>query len=153
VCTAIDAVEGTFVVWDENSGVDPLAAIASSCSVPGFFPPITINGRKYIDGGMRSLTNADLAAGHDRVLILTLFEPPPDATDPRAQRMRRLLDSELKAIADAGGTPELLSPDEETKAVIGMNLMDPSLAPAAADAGYAQGTRTADRIASLWDPA
>lgn len=70
--TAIDAASGEFVVWDETSGIGADRAVASSCAVPGFFPPVSFNGRRYYDGGLRSVTNADLAAGNERVLILTL---------------------------------------------------------------------------------
>src|SRR5476649_1863474 len=62
-CTAIDSVDGSFHLWEESSGVDLGRAIASSCSVPGIYPPITIHGRRYIDGGMRSATNIDLVTG------------------------------------------------------------------------------------------
>jgi NTE family protein len=151
VCTAIDTADGTFKIWDEAANVDLARAVASSCSVPGFFPPITINGCRYMDGGMRSITNADLAAGHDRVLILTLFEPPKDSDDPRAVRVREVLDAELDAIASKGGSSVVLAPDREAQAVIGINLMDPTRARDAADAGYAQGRRVADRVAELWD--
>jgi NTE family protein len=153
VCTAIDTAGGSFTVWDGAAGVDPARAVASSCSVPGFFPPITIGGSRYMDGGLRSITNADLAAGHDRVLILTLFEPPEDSDDPRAVRVRKVLDAELDAIASKGGTSLVLAPDEQAQAVIGVNLMDPTRAKDAADAGHAQGERIARRVAELWDDA
>jgi NTE family protein len=153
MCTSIDVEDATFVAWDEARGADPSRAIASSCSVPGFFPPVTIDGRRYMDGGMRSITNADLAAGHDRVLILTLFEPPKDSTDPRAVRVRKVLDSEIDAIAAKGGSSLVLAPDAEAQSVIGVNLMDPTRAPAAAEAGYAQGQRVAGRVAELWNDA
>jgi NTE family protein len=45
-------------------------AVAASCSVPGVWPPTTIGGRRWIDGGVRSATNADLAAGYERVVVL-----------------------------------------------------------------------------------
>jgi len=151
VCTAIDTADGAFTVWDADANVDPARAVASSCSVPGFFPPITIHGRRYMDGGLRSITNADLAAGHDRVLILTLFEPPRDSDDPRAVRVRKVLDAELDQIASKGGTSLVFAPDEEAQAVIGVNLMDPTRAKDAADAGYAQGQRVAERVGELWD--
>jgi NTE family protein len=56
-CTAVDAADGSFVVWDRGAGIGLARAVASSCSVPGIFPPIAIRGRRYIDGGMRSATN------------------------------------------------------------------------------------------------
>jgi NTE family protein len=150
VCTAIDVEDGSFHAWSESSGVDPIRAIASSCSVPGFFPPITIDGHRYMDGGMRSLTNADLAAGCDRVLILTLFAPPPDATDPRALRFRGIFEREQQEIEEAGGSSLLLSPDAEAQSVMGVNLMDPTKTAEASEAGYAQGKRAADTVAAFW---
>jgi len=60
--TAVDAEDGRFVVWDRAAGVPLVAAVASSCAVPLVYPPTTIGARRYIDGGMRSGTNAELAA-------------------------------------------------------------------------------------------
>src|SRR5262249_21360124 len=40
-CTAVDAQDGSFVVWNNESGVGLTRAVASSCCVPGVFPPIT----------------------------------------------------------------------------------------------------------------
>ena len=66
-CTAVDAQNGRFVVLDRSTGTSLARGVASSCSVPGLFPPITINGRRYYDGGIRSATNFDLAEGYERV--------------------------------------------------------------------------------------
>ena len=54
------------MVFDAASDVRLLDAVGASCAVPGIWPPVTINGRRYIDGGIRSAANADLAAGCDR---------------------------------------------------------------------------------------
>src|SRR5262249_31189699 len=70
-CTAVDAESGALVVWDGGNRAPLERAVASSCAIPGLVPPITIDGRRYIDGGMRSPTNADLAEGNDRVLLLS----------------------------------------------------------------------------------
>ncbi len=72
MCTAVDALTGEFRTWGNEDGVPLSRAIASSCSVPGVYPPITINGRRYIDGGMRSGTNADLAKGYDKVVVIVV---------------------------------------------------------------------------------
>jgi NTE family protein len=149
-CTAIEARTGEFVVWDEKHRIGSDRAVASSCSVPGFFPPVTINGKRYYDGGLRSIANADMAAGHERVLILTLANPDPDSPDPRAQHARRVLDGELAVLREAGASTEVVSPDEETRSAMGMNLMDPTNALAAAEAGLLQGKREAQRIADFW---
>jgi len=150
VCTAIDCSNGAFVVWDADANVDLVRAVGSSCAVPGFFPPVTIDGKRYYDGGLRSLQNADLAAGHDRVIIVTLSDPPHDSPDPRAQRARKNLDTELAAIRDSGGEAIVVAPDDETRAVIGVQLMDPTKARAAVDAGRAQGEREAARLRDFW---
>jgi NTE family protein len=148
-CTAVDAVSGQFVVWDEASKVDLVRAVASSCAVPGIFPPITIDGRRYIDGGMRSVTNADLASGHGRVLVLSLFPSEP-GEGGGLDGFRRAFEDELAALRASGAQVEVVSPDAGARSAFGVNLMDPSVAPAAADAGRAQGERLGDALRSFW---
>ncbi len=70
VVTAVDAVTGEFVPFDRRSGVELVAAVGASCAVPGIWPPVTIDGRRFIDGGIRTTANVDLAAGHDVVVVL-----------------------------------------------------------------------------------
>ena len=61
--TAVDAASGEFVVFDAGSGVSLVDAVGASCAVPGVWPPVTVGGRRFVDGGVRSPVNADLAAG------------------------------------------------------------------------------------------
>src|SRR4029077_19401592 len=70
VITAVDAESGEPRAFDRDSGGGLIDAVAASCARPLVWPPITIGGRRYIDGGVRSATNADLAAGCDRVVVL-----------------------------------------------------------------------------------
>lgn len=147
-CTAVDALTGEFVTWDAAAGVPLNRAVASSCSVPGIYPPITINGRRYIDGGMRSGTNADLARGYDVVLVVAVTAA---AQGPMAETSRQRLESELAAIRDAGGDAILVQPDEASLRAFGINLMDFSRRAGAADAGYAQGKAEAGRVAERWN--
>jgi NTE family protein len=149
-CTAVDAVTGEFVVWDGDSGVEVERAVASSCAVPGIFPPITIKGRRYIDGGMRSGTNADLATGHDRVLLVTLIGGSRAVVESRFARMRERREQEMTSLRDAGAQIETLEPDDETAALIGFNLMDSSLVFDAVEAGIRQGKVEADRLRAFW---
>jgi NTE family protein len=152
-CTAVDAESGAFSVWDHRSGVELDRAVASSCAVPGIFPPITIHGRRYMDGGMRSGSSADLAAGHERVVLVTLMGPERQAAqgdDPRLAAMRERAAHEIEEVRRAGGTVEMVSPDASSAVVMGMNLMDASTAPAAAEAGLRQGERTADVLRQFW---
>jgi NTE family protein len=82
-CTAVDTATAEFVVWELGSAADLQHAVASSCAVPMVCPPVTIAGRRYMDGGVRSPLNADLAKGNDAVLVVsvtTLSTPAPPAS-------------------------------------------------------------------------
>jgi NTE family protein len=70
-CTATDTDTGDLVVWDQGSGVPLLHAVAASCSVPRLFPTVTINGRRYTDGGILSHLNATAAPPTDVLLVLS----------------------------------------------------------------------------------
>ena len=144
-CTAVDAQSGAFHVWNEASGVDLVRAVASSCAVPGLFPPITIDGRRYMDGGMRSGANADLAKGHRRVLIITLMG------SSRLPRMRANAEREQAALLEGGAVVvESVAPDAAAAAIMGMDLMNPALVHDAAQAGLRQGHAEAARLRELW---
>lgn len=147
-CTAVDAESGVFRMWSVREGVPLSQGIASSCAVPGVYPPITINGRRWIDGGMRSSTNADLAAGHDRVLVIAVAAA--DDADPRTARLAARLKGERDAIAAAGGVSELVTPDPEARATFGPNLLDARRRADVAEAGLAQGRREASRLQAFW---
>ena len=146
-CTAVDALTGEFVTWNAESNVPLSRAIASSCSVPGIYPPIPINGRRYIDGGMRSSTNADLAKGAAVVLVVAVTS---NARGPMAEVTRRRLEGEIQAIRDEGGEAILIQPDAASQDAFGLNLMDFSRRAGAAEAGFAQGRAEAERVAAIW---
>jgi NTE family protein len=147
-CTAVDAESGEFVVWNNDSKVGLARAVASSCSVPGVYPPITINGRRYIDGGMRSGTNADVAKGHDLVVLIALRLGGAD--NEQAARQRAVLDREVGALTDGGAKVELITPDEASQTAFGVNLMDARVRPAAARAGLEQGRALAAAFKGRW---
>ncbi|MEQ1783455.1 MAG: patatin-like phospholipase family protein [Hyphomonadaceae bacterium] len=144
-CTAVDATSGEFKVWREEDGVDFARAIASSCSVPGIFPPITINGRLWMDGGMRSGTNVDIAAGHKRVLAVVVI--PMALAD---ERMKARVNAEGATVSKAGGRYDLISPDAETQEAFGPNLMDGSRRVQLIEQGMRQGKAEAARIKAFW---
>ena len=68
--TAVDARTGEFVVFDAAGDAGLVDAVGASCAVPGVWPPVTIGDRRFVDGGVRSVANADLAAGYERVVIV-----------------------------------------------------------------------------------
>ena len=71
--TAIDAHTGEQVMFDCHSGVDLVDAVAASTSNGFGDLPTGIGDNRYIDGGYRRNENADLAAGYERVLVLSPF--------------------------------------------------------------------------------
>ena len=144
-CTAVDAESGEFRVWREEDGVELTRAVASSCSVPGIYPPVTINGRVWMDGGMRSATNVDVAAGHDRVLVVAVI--PMAIAEPR---MLGRVNAEGQAVLAAGGKYHVISPDVETQAVFGLNMMDPSRRIPAIEQGLRQGKAIAESVKAFW---
>lgn len=150
-CTAVDAESGEFKVWNASEKVELDRAVASSCCVPGLFSPITINGRRYMDGGMRSGANADLAVNHDVVLLVTLMtgDRMPQG-DPRLARMLDAAEAERKVLVDSGARVEVVGPDAGAAQAMGLNLMDASIAPKAAIEGMRQGEEIAEAVAKYW---
>jgi NTE family protein len=131
--TAIDCVSGELTVFDAASGVSLVEAVAASSAVPGIWPPVTINGRRYMDGGMRSADNADLAAGAARVVVISPLGV--DSPLPTSMPLREVLNS----LKDGGASVTVISPDEASLAAIGSNALDPATRVPAAAAGLAQG--------------
>ncbi len=145
VCTAVDVDSGEFRTWTRPDGVDLPRAVASSCAVPGLYPPITLQGRRYMDGGMRSAANGDLASGAGTVLMLAVTLPvfaAPMAAGPK----RELADLEA-----SGSRTALVLPDAGSHAAFGPSLMDATRRVAVLEAGFAQGRREAGRIGALID--
>lgn len=142
-CTAVDALTGAFRVWGKADGVSLAAAVASSCSVPGIFPPITIEGRRYVDGGVRSATCIDLVKGARRVVAIAVV-----GRLGREMQMAKI-EPELEALKPEGEAL-LITPDEASLDVFGMNMMEAKDRAGIARAGFAQGRNEAARIAALW---
>jgi NTE family protein len=128
--------------------VGVVRAVASSCSVPGVYPPVTLNGRRYIDGGMRSSTNADMAAGHDLVLVIAVRLGA--AGGALGERIAARFNEEIETLKDGGATVVTIAPDEASIAAFGPNLMDFRRRPDAARAGVAQGQAYAKDLAPYW---
>lgn len=127
--TAIDTETGEEVAFDRDSGVDLVSAVAASCAVPIVWPTVTIDGRRFMDGGVRSAANAHLARGHDRVVVLA-----PTTTSLR--RSGRVA-TELAALGPAVRSV-VVTPDAEARTAIGRNVLDPAKRAAAAETGRRQ---------------
>ncbi|MDB5425610.1 MAG: hypothetical protein JWQ29_3026 [Phenylobacterium sp.] len=148
-CTAVDAEDGSFRFWTQDSGVGVSRAVASSCSVPGLFPPVTLGGRRYIDGGMRSPTNADMAAGYELVVVVALRLGA--AAGAAAERIAARFDEEIESLKEGGATVVVITPDAASIEAFGPNLMDARRRGAAARAGIAQGEDHAAELKEFWD--
>jgi NTE family protein len=133
VIVAVDAETGEPRRFDRASGVSLVDAVAASCAVPGVWPPVTIDGRRYVDGGVRSAENADYAAGSSRITVVAPLGL--DSPLPAEKPLLTVLD-ELRA---AGAEVALITPDEASIAAIGQNPLAPSTRTPAAEAGRAQG--------------
>jgi len=143
--TAVDAASGEFTVFDGASGVGLVDAVGASCAVPGVWPPVSIGGRRYVDGGMRSAANADLAVGYRKVVIIApITQGFGHMTSPATQ---------AAALTQAGASVVLIKPDAAAVEAIGKNLLDPARRAGSARAGRAQAAAVLDEISALWHAA
>lgn len=139
VVTAVDAATGEFRSFDRDSGVPLVYAVAASCAVPGIYPPVTIDGRRWVDGGMRSAVNADLAADSDRLVVLA---PMPRGIGPIASVQAQVRGGRARSA--------VIWPDEASRRAIGRNVLDPAARAGSARAGRAQAATVVDRVAEAW---
>ncbi|MDR1999255.1 MAG: patatin-like phospholipase family protein [Frankiaceae bacterium] len=162
IITAIDAHTGELALFDRDSGAELADAVAASCAMPGLAPTVAIDGAHYIDGGVRSVENADVAAGYAAVVVLSPLggfsrDAPEPGANPAGQfeGLRREpawgtdLASQLEALRRQGSRVELLTADADSLAALGVNLMNPASRIPAARAGRAQGMREAARLGFL----
>ncbi|MFL6021940.1 MAG: patatin-like phospholipase family protein [Marmoricola sp.] len=138
--TAVDTDHGEFVVFDASSGVSLLDAVTASCAVPLVWPPVPIGGTTYVDGGIRSPANADLAQGADVVVVLA----PGTQTVSREHAIGRQLER------TGAGRTLVVSPDPEALAQMGANVLDPAHRRASALTGMRQGLALASEVAEVW---
>jgi NTE family protein len=143
---AVDTETGEEYIIDRESGVSLADAVAASCAVPGIWPPVTIAGHRYMDGGMRSATNADLARGYDRILIL-------NPLGANANYLGAGTAEEAAALEQEGSQVLVIAPDAASATAIGLNPLDPATREPSALAGRTQGRVIAAQVAALWSHA
>jgi NTE family protein len=137
---AVEAETGEFVAFDRHSGVDIVHAVAASCAVPLVWPAVTIDGRHYIDGGMRSTANVDLAAGADVVVVLA----------PLPQSFSREMSIRSQIARIGARRSAVVVPDKQALADIGRHVLDPTKRADAARTGLRQGALLADEMRAGW---
>lgn len=138
--TAVDAQTGEFNVFDRHSGVPLVSAVAASCAVPGIWPPVTVGDSRFIDGGVRSGTNADLAEGCDIVVIIAPF----------AGGFGPTVEVEAAALRERGAIVEVIAADDRSTEAFGTNVLDPATRGPSLREGRRQGAIEVERIAKVW---
>ena len=111
-------------------------AVVASCSIPGWYEPVVIGGRRYVDGGIRSSTSLSALRGTNVSEVYVLA--PMASTQPdhplqphlRIERrlrqlLTRILLRQAKALSAEGKHVTILTPGPRDLAVMGANLMDP----------------------------
>jgi NTE family protein len=140
--SAIDVATGELTVFDRESNVDLVDAVAASCAVPGAWPPVTIAGRHYMDGGIASSVNLVVAADCDRAVVLVpsgVDAPSPFGAGPAAE------------VSSFAGAAFAVFADGDSLAAFGPNALDPGCRIPSALAGREQGRREAATIARFVD--
>ena len=132
-----------FSAFDADSGVALLDAVTASCAVPLVYPPITIGGRRYVDGGMRSITNADLAAGCDTVLVVAPFPGAPGSP------LGPALDDQVAGLREKAEVHVVLA-DEVALRAFGTNPLDAATRAPSALAGRAQVPALVEHLRAFW---
>ena len=130
---------------------NPADAIAASCAVPWLVAPVKIAGVEYVDGGIWSPTNLDVAPAKRDTQVLCLSptagQSGPGRVDsgalsPVGRRLSRSVTSvEAAALRGRRATVHVIAPDDESASAIGADLMDSARSELVLRSGYRQGLR------------
>jgi NTE family protein len=156
IVVAVNAHTGELAAFDRDSGVELVDAVTAATALPGMVPTHSINGARYVNGGVRSADNADLASGYANVVVLTPLSERSGPLPPgQFEGLRRSpewgndLASQVEALRKQGSRVEVITPDADSRAAMGTNQMDPVTRVPAALAGFAQGKQEATRVTFL----
>jgi NTE family protein len=156
IVVAVNAHTGELAAFDRDSGVELVDAVTAATALPGMVPTHSINGARYVNGGVRSADNADLASGYANVVVLTPLSERSGPLPPgQFEGLRRSpewgndLASQVEALRKQGSRVEVITPDADSRAAMGTNQMDPATRIPAALAGFAQGKQEATRVTFL----
>ena len=147
--TAVDRTRGTRVVFGEPGAppADVADAVTASCTVPWLFAPVRIAGREYVDGGVWSPTNLDVAPVGRGTEVLCLhptarFRTAPGSALAAVRALTRpQVATEVLAVRRRGARLRVVGPNDAARDAMGTDFMAPGQRAAALAAGYAQGQR------------
>ncbi len=134
---ATDYSSGGRVVFGRDGSPEAglAEAVAASCAIPGFFEPVSINGRRYVDGGLHSLCNLDLVDAGSVDVVICFSPMTSHSGDDRSAPLERAvhslfglaveqLDRQANALTHRGVDVILIEPSPGDQAAMGANLMD-----------------------------
>ncbi|TRX56591.1 patatin-like phospholipase family protein [Thalassomonas sp. M1454] len=130
---AIDAQTGQHVIFNQDSDISLTNAVAASCAVPIVWPAVRDNNHVFVDGGIRSMNNADLITGCKKVLIIS-----PTGAGKKGMPWANLQD-EVALLKAQGAQVHVIIPDEYSLSEMGKNPLDPNKRTDSALAGKKQG--------------
>ena len=144
-----DYNDGKRVVFgrDDSPTATVSEAVAASCAIPGFYHPVRIGGRRYVDGGVCSFSNADLLRGRELDLVIVLnpssslaavagVSPVERVAGLVRGLSRRRLGHEVRKLREEGTQVIVLQPSAEDVAAMGVNFMARSRRVEVMEAAY-----------------
>ncbi|MEI2715035.1 MAG: patatin-like phospholipase family protein [Nocardioides sp.] len=140
--TAVKADTGAFRVFTKDSGIDLVHAVAASCAVPLIWPAVSIADEPYIDGGMRSTANVDVASDATDVVVVIAPLPQAFSRSTRISTQLGRCKAERKVV---------ITPDAQALAAFGKNVLDPAKRADAAREGLRQAEEVAEKVRAAWE--
>lgn len=132
--TAVDVATEHVRVFDRRSGVPLVDAVAASCAVPLVWPPVEIEGRRYVDGGVHSALHLDVARDAGRMLVLAAGGGVVPARSGSAAVMA-------------------IAADAAAQRARGTNSLAVATQSASSEAGRRQGRAAAAAVRDFWNGA
>lgn len=150
--TAVSATTGKFILWGKESSIELNKGVASSSALPGVFPPVTINNDRYVDGGVRSMVNADLAIGYGFVIVVSCFSLETPSGNIYQNTLNKGILSEIEMLHKNGSIVSVITPNTEFLKLTknGTDMLNLSLMPEAWQIGRAQATFELKEIDPHW---
>ncbi|BBX20579.1 phospholipase [Mycolicibacterium duvalii] len=129
--TGIDLDTGELVIFDNDSGVGLVDAVAASCAVPGVWPPVRIGSRRFMDGGVGSTVN--MSAADDCATAVALVPSSSQTPSPWGT-------GTVDEINAFPGATLAIYADAESLQAFGPNPLDPACRAPSAQAGRPAGS-------------
>ena len=101
--TDLDSTERVVMGDGEWADVPISTAVAASGALPMLYEPVKVNGREFIDGGIRSTTNIDVAVEHGAKFIVVINPVVPYVNDLR-KRIPTIMGTRARRVSDMGFT-------------------------------------------------